>query len=110
MLTPVNIAALGIVDGCTDMYTQVKGYPHQAYNNTYGLQLISKDDYDYAIANITEPDGLFSLTAECRRLEQQLDPQQFGNVDAVNQACHTADSFAIANVLSSYLKSGVSFD
>jgi hypothetical protein len=99
---PINIATLGIVNGCVDMYAQAQGYPHQAYNNTYDLHTISEEDYDQAMTNITKPNGLFDLTAECRRLEQQLDPQQFGNIDVVNQACLNADNFATTNLLGSY--------
>ena len=106
----INIDTVGWTNGCVDLLYQGEGYPEQAYNNTYGLQLISKHDYDQAMSNITKPNGLFDLTAECRKLEQQLDPQQFGNVDIVNQACSKADSFAIANVLASYVASSVSTD
>jgi len=104
---PIYIETLGIINGCTDMLSQASYYPDMAYNNTYGLQTITADQYEIAKLNYTQPGGCQSLTETCRALATELDPNNYGNVPSVNDACSLASNYCADYVAGPYLASGV---
>jgi hypothetical protein len=79
-------------------------YPKYARNNTYGIQAISQEDYDVAIA--AEP-MCRNMTATCRALAAAKDPNGVGNQADVNRACKGAFDFCFTNMHDAYDKSGV---
>ncbi|KKP06746.1 hypothetical protein THAR02_01131 [Trichoderma harzianum] len=56
------LATLGLGNGCIDIRASAIGYPHQAYNNTYGIKAYGKELYD-----------------QCRAAARELDPTSQGN-------------------------------
>lgn len=79
-------------------------YPKYARNNTYGIQAISQEDYDAAIA--ADP-MCRNMTATCRALAAAKDPNGVGNQADVNRACKSAFDFCFTNMHDAYDKSGV---
>lgn len=72
------------------MLLQTFAYPEFAYNNTYGIQLISKEVYEQAMHDLHIPGGCLDQQRECHRIETELDPLDFGNIEKVNQVCLAA--------------------
>lgn len=72
------------------MLLQTLAYAEFAYNNTYGIQLLSKEVYEQAIHDLQVPGGCLDQQIECHRIEKELDPLGFGNVDRVNEICLAA--------------------
>lgn len=89
---PIHIDTLGFVNACTDMLTQGSFYPEMAFNNTYGLEAITKDEYNASKLAYSEAGGCRSLTETCRAMAQKFDPNNYGNVPLVNEACILADN------------------
>ena len=90
------------------MLSQGSFYPEQAFNNTYGIQAIIEDEYEASkLAYTQEPGGCRSLTEACRALATELDPDNFGNVPAVNEACIAADDECANSVLFPLILTGV---
>ena len=58
-----------------------------AYNNTYGIQVINKTEYEYGIQSWP---ACKKLIGNCRSLAVEKDPAATGNNPAVNNACATA--------------------
>ncbi|KAE9375155.1 carboxypeptidase S1 [Stipitochalara longipes BDJ] len=104
---PIYIGTIGLINGCTDMLSQGAFYPEQAFNNTYGIQAITLDEYEATkLAYYQEPGGCRSLTEICRALATEFDPNNYGNVPLVNEACISADNECGNNVLLPLLSTG----
>jgi hypothetical protein len=90
---PIHIETIGLINGCTDILSSGAFYPEQAYNNTYGIQAITEDVYEASkLDYYQEPGGCRSLTETCRALATEYDPNNYGNVPLVNEACILADN------------------
>jgi len=90
------------------MLSQGSFYPEQAFNNTYGIEAITADEYEASkLAYSQEPGGCRSLTEICRTLATEYDPNNYGNVPLVNEACITADNECANSVLLPLLNTGV---
>ncbi|KAF7298398.1 Carboxypeptidase [Mycena kentingensis (nom. inval.)] len=87
---PIHIETVGLVNACVDHITQTPTYPEFARNNTYGLETIT--DAQLQTARDAMPECL-KLSAECRELGEQLDPEGWGGVKEVNDACAKAYQF-----------------
>lgn len=83
----IHLDTLGIINGCADFCTQAPYWVEMAYNNTYGIQFITKEDYEHAMDSYYKPGGCKDAYTKCHTLEQQLDPEDYGNVEEVNAAC-----------------------
>ncbi|CAH0043750.1 unnamed protein product [Clonostachys solani] len=87
----LNLATLGLTDACVDARAMAQGYPTFAYNNTFGLEVYSKEVYELIMANITDSaEGCYGLIDRCRALAEEGDPQSFGANQTVNEACMAA--------------------
>lgn len=104
---PIYIDTLGIINGCTDFLSQASFWPEIAFNNTYGIQAITLDEYEAAELAYSQPGGCRSLTETCRALATEFDPNQYGNVPSVNEACMLASDYCEDLVAGPYLSSGV---
>lgn len=84
----IHLDTLGIINGCVDVLSMQQSYPNIAFNNTYGLQLISQSDYNAAM-------DYFPTCAEqimeCRAMAAQLDPTNQGGNSRVDDACANAE-------------------
>ncbi|OAA70447.1 Peptidase S10, serine carboxypeptidase [Cordyceps fumosorosea ARSEF 2679] len=100
--TIIPIDTVGWTNGCVDMLYQGEWYPEQAYNNTYGLQVITRGAYEEALRNFTKPGGCRDQISECRRLGDLYDPEQL-NINAnVTDACVGATLYCFGYVLGAY--------
>jgi hypothetical protein len=89
---PIHIDTIGIVNGCTDMLSQAAFYPEIAFNNTYNLQAITLDEYEASKLAYSQAGGCRSLTEACRVLATEFDPNNYGSVPLVNEACILASN------------------
>jgi hypothetical protein len=80
-------------------------FPEFAYNNTYGLGLITEEEYKSAIE--ASPTCL-KMTATCKALAAEKDPLGVGNQPDVNKACVGAFQYCFSNMHSAFTASGVS--
>jgi len=65
-------------------------YPHMAYNNTYGLQIINQSEYTAAVNSFPQ---CKTQVESCQSLAKSKDPSAKGNVEEVNKACREAFKF-----------------
>lgn len=110
MLSPseIKLDTLSIHNGCSDIITQGSFYPEFAYNNTYGVHVINKEQYESAKNNFTKSGGCLEMVMECKEQAEKYDPENFGNNAEVNAVCAKADQYCYENVLGAYTLSGVS--
>jgi hypothetical protein len=98
------LATLGLGNGCIDIRASAIGYPHQAYNNTYGIEAYGKVLYDQVMGNITAPNvGCYNLADQCRAAAKELDPTSQGTNPKVNAVCQAASAVCIGTVLGTYI-------
>lgn len=88
--TIIDISNIGLTNGCIDMLYQAEWYPQMAYNNTYGLQAISKKVYEKALDLWSKKGGCQDSIQQCRALADAYDPNDYGNNATVNEACNLA--------------------
>ncbi|OAQ99877.1 hypothetical protein LLEC1_03659 [Akanthomyces lecanii] len=98
----IPIDTVGWTNGCVDMLYQGEWFPEQAYNNTYGLQVITKDEYEEALQNFTKSGGCRDQITECRRLGNLYDPNQLNINSNVTDACLGATLYCFGYVTGAY--------
>lgn len=104
---PIHIETIGLINGCTDMLTQGAFYPEIAFNNTYGIQAITLDEYEASELAFSQLGGCRSLVETCRALATEFDPNNNGNVPLVNEACISSDNYCATFVAGPYLSTPV---
>ncbi|OJD25890.1 hypothetical protein ACJ73_02741 [Blastomyces percursus] len=101
----INLQSVGILQGCIDDLIQEPFYPIFAYNNTYGIQAISRAEMDASLAAFEKTDGCKDRITSCRSKAQYLDPAGDGDVDAVNVLCLAAMYTCYNDIFSLFHKS-----
>ncbi|KAL2256780.1 hypothetical protein VTK26DRAFT_1138 [Humicola hyalothermophila] len=91
----LRIDTVGIVNGCIDVLEQMEWYPKMARNNTYGLELITEEEYNAAMAAIP---ACHDIVMNCRTLADEKDPEGRGNNPEVNQACAEGYEFCFQSI------------
>ncbi|KAK3339794.1 Alpha/Beta hydrolase protein [Lasiosphaeria hispida] len=99
---PLKLGTVGLQNACIDAEAQGGFYPEFAYNNTYGIQAISKEIYDEARNNFTKPGGCLDLIHACRAVGTVSDPLETGLNTTVNEACATAALYCFGVVQGAY--------
>jgi hypothetical protein len=102
---PLHIDSVGLINACIDINVQMVYYPEYAHNNTYGLKLITEEQYGSALAALP---ACKNMTATCRSLAAAKDPNGIGNQADVNTACKSAFDFCFANMHDFFNENGVS--
>ncbi|KAB5575722.1 carboxypeptidase S1 [Coniochaeta sp. 2T2.1] len=97
-----GVNSLGIINGVIDILVQAKAYPEFAVNNTYGIPAISQAEADQALDYLNKPGGTRDQFNACRALQQQYDPNNYGNNLTVNGVCLQALSNYAAFVYGPY--------
>ena len=100
--TTLDVNTVGWTNGCVDELIQGEWYPDQAYNNTYGLQVIPKDVFEESKNNFTKPGGCRDLIQECRELGDRYDPDQLHTNATVDKLCVDAEEFCLEFVLGAF--------
>jgi len=95
---PIRIGTVGIQNGCIDALANAAAYPEFAYNNTYGIEAITKDVYEATKQNITKPGGCYDLINACRAAGDVGDPLETGLNQTVNELCATATAYCFGVV------------
>lgn len=88
----IHLASLGIIQGCVDDLVQGEYYPRFASNNTYGIQAISLAGSITAAGEYVSANGCQQLLESCRAAALMLDPNNYGDSQAVNDKCKQAQS------------------
>ncbi|SMR43760.1 unnamed protein product [Zymoseptoria tritici ST99CH_3D1] len=104
--TMLNIDAVGWTNGCTDMLYQAEWFPDMAYNNTYGLEAISRDTFNAAKSDYSKPGGCRDLMLKCRELGDLNDPNELSIDPTVNAVCAQATIYCATAVIQPYVYSG----
>jgi hypothetical protein len=102
----LHVDTVGLVNACIDIDTQMIYYPEYAHNNTYGLDLITEEDYQSSLAAWPM---CKNMTATCRSLSAAKDPHGLGSQPDVNAACKGAFDYCFKNIHDFYNKNGVSY-
>lgn len=59
-------------------------------NNTYGLQLVSQENYEKSFMEFHRPGGVLDAIKECRELARTTDPHDHGDQEKTNKVCRAA--------------------
>ena len=102
----IHLSSLGIMQGCVDDSVQGRFYPVFANNNTYGIQALSLTSQQAAASNFLSANGCQQLISTCRNAVIAQDPQNDGDVAAVNQICVNAQNTCNDDVIGPYYSSG----
>jgi carboxypeptidase C (cathepsin A) len=90
---------VGFINPCVDINTQMPFYPEFAFNNTYGFQGITEEQYTYAVSAVEK---CREASDACKSIADALDPQGKGNVAEVNKACYGAYDFCFSALHQNY--------
>jgi carboxypeptidase C (cathepsin A) len=101
----LSLVSLGIINGWIDLFTQTPYNPKFAYENTYGIEVISQFEELNALSAYSSANGCQQLTATCRAQEAALDPSGSGNNAVVNEACSQAQLYCETYVVGAYTSS-----
>lgn len=102
----IKLASVGVINGCVDDLVQGPFYPIMANNNTYGLMAINPTRAALANASFYAKGGCQDLVRQCRGVVELQDPNNVGDVAAVNTICAKAYSSCTENVVYPYLDAG----
>ena len=80
-------------------------WPDWAYNNTYGVEVIPAAAYKNITAALPE---CRTKLANCRKIANELDPDENGRNSEVNAVCTEAYGFCFGATQTPYLETGVS--
>jgi carboxypeptidase C (cathepsin A) len=83
---PVVLQSLGIINGLVEPLIQDKFYPTFAYNNTYGIQMLSLVDQLNGVSNFT------NQCAPAIQACRAAGPDNFGDDTKINALCNRATS------------------
>ena len=94
--TVIELGTIGFTNGCVDLLYETPWFPRQAHDNVYDFPLINKTVLDLSLHEWSKPKGCRELILECRKLGDELDPNQYGTSPKVNKACVEATKFCSA--------------
>lgn len=101
--TVLPLGVLGIGNGCVDSRVEAPGYPHFAFNNTYGIQAYNETVYNMVMQQVDAPKtGCYDTADACRALAAEGDPYGHGNNETVNKACLAAADACANKILGAY--------
>jgi len=88
----IKLDALGIVNGCIDALNVYPSYmAYAGGNNPYGIEAISAGNRTMGIDIFERLDGCKDQTLHCRQLVKELDSDNTGDSDQVNEVCAAAE-------------------
>ncbi|KAI4717572.1 alpha/beta-hydrolase [Aureobasidium sp. EXF-10727] len=86
----LHLDTLGIINGCIDSEDSASAYVEFPVANTYGIQGFTEEQYFEAKHNFIRKGGLRDQIHECRRLQLESDPNDYGDVEKTNNYCMQA--------------------
>ncbi|KAF2772730.1 secreted carboxypeptidase-like protein [Teratosphaeria nubilosa] len=102
----LHLNTLGIINGCIDFEDQSWAYATFPVNNTYGIQAFNDTEYHKAMYELGKPDGIIDRARECKRLAQELDAGNWGDVDKVNKYCSDVERDADSTTSGMFINAG----
>ncbi|KAI0971009.1 carboxypeptidase S1 [Xylaria arbuscula] len=99
----LNLDTLVLINSCIDRQVQWPAYPHQAYNNTYGIQVVNETIYLGMVDALERKGGCADQVADCIAVAEVYDPENIGINATVNEICQAAETFCTNNVRDPYL-------
>ncbi|OTB09998.1 hypothetical protein K445DRAFT_310263 [Daldinia sp. EC12] len=100
----LNLTTLGIINGCVDLLIQETSAPEFAHDaNSYNIAGITDDEYSHAVDAYWKEGGCQDKIENCLGRAKALDPDMYGNVAEVNEACEDASDFCQNEVEGPYL-------
>ncbi|EER29141.1 Serine carboxypeptidase family protein [Coccidioides posadasii C735 delta SOWgp] len=102
----IKVKTLGILQGYVDDLVQNPYFSLFAYNNTYGLRVMSLDDVKASHKKFHQPGGCKDKVKACRESVRLHDPENAGDVSIVNTACVQATIACNGELSSVYPKVG----
>ncbi|KAF7552149.1 hypothetical protein G7046_g7510 [Stylonectria norvegica] len=101
----LHLSALGIVNGCVDMETQVPLYPVFANSNSYGFKALSDEEAAFYTEKYEADGGCKDLLNQCVTAVKVDDPNGDGNSSSTNSLCSQAQT-TCNEVQNAYFTSG----
>ncbi|KKA26396.1 hypothetical protein TD95_001405 [Thielaviopsis punctulata] len=101
---PIHLHSVGIINGCVDSLIQTPYYPSQAYENVYGLQLISEAKYNELKADWASGAGCRDYLEACYAEYSTLDPNLPVLNVTITETCVLATALC-SNTYSSWFES-----
>lgn len=100
----LNLASLGVINGCVDLLVQETSDIEFAYDrNDYGIRGLSDDEYAGALVAFMKRGGCQDKILQCLALAESQDPGMYGNISEVNEACYDTIEFCQNEVEGPYL-------
>ncbi|CAK4032537.1 alpha beta-hydrolase [Lecanosticta acicola] len=93
----LHLGTLGIINGCIDAPDMMESEIEFAYNNTYGLEAITKEEYESSMHEFHRPGGVLEAIHACREMARKTDPHDHGEKNATNTFCKRVEERA-ANI------------
>ncbi|KAL1301770.1 hypothetical protein AAFC00_005968 [Neodothiora populina] len=100
----LHMDTLGIINGCINFEDSALAYSTFAWNNTYGIKAFTEDQYYHAMYEYTRPGGVKEQGEECRRLQLETDPNDYGEVDKLNEYCAKASEYLTNSTVEAYVR------
>lgn len=98
----LHLDTLGIINGCIDAEDAASAYVEFPMHNTYGIKAVSEEQYSHAKHDFVREGGLRDQIRECRRLQLESDPNDYGDIQKVNTYCAQAALNLEENVINAY--------
>ena len=98
----IHLDTLMLINSCIDRPTQWPSYPHQAYNNTYGLKTINESLYETSIHDLYKSGGCLDQIYTCENLSALYDPLALGHNASVNAVCSAAELYCTDHIRNPY--------
>ncbi|KAH9203642.1 putative lysosomal protective protein precursor [Leptodontidium sp. 2 PMI_412] len=97
----IHLDTLGIVNGLLGSIVQYPAYAQMAYNNTYGIELITEAEYENFMYQWSKPGGCKEKLLKCQKQAEEEDPNWQGDIPSViecfqdlQKSCPRMEEFA----------------
>ncbi|KAK3675894.1 hypothetical protein LTR78_004086 [Recurvomyces mirabilis] len=101
----IQLETVGIMNGLVDDLIQDATFPQFAFNNTYGIQAMDLTDQLNGLSAFSGIGGCRDQILACRSAMNSTDPEGYGDVDATNAMCESAQINCL-NVSAAYFANG----
>ncbi|MCJ1310356.1 hypothetical protein MMC25_004020 [Agyrium rufum] len=101
----LHLDTLGIINGCIQSRFGDIARADFAYNNTYGIQAISDEQYASMQESWSKAGGILDQIIACQAMSKAFDPTGRGDNEEVNRICRYAESNATVDIILPYWNS-----
>lgn len=101
----LHLDTLGIINGCINSEDTTSAYVEFPVANTYGIQGFTEEQYLHAKYEFIREGGLRDQIRECRRMQLETDPNDYGDVKKTNDYCAEAAENQEKHTVALYMES-----